>query len=249
MTEEEYNNLDGLRASNIKAYISNPDKHAYELENPATEIPAHFKLGTAIHMAYYEPERYKTAYHIYEGKTIASGAPNAAGVKELKAEGITEYLTTVETAMIADIVKGLPKLDEKATVEQTFTKVVDGVLLKCRVDAIINGKGQDLKTTQDASPMKFKWAIRDFQYLYQFAFYSIVTGVTEWEILAVEKKPPYINHTYTITAEDLEPYINGSDTVRGLLGTYGLIKEYDTWLINGKPKQGYGENTKISELW
>jgi len=250
MTEQEYNKAIGLRSSSLKAYISNPDKHAYELNNPSDKEPLHFKEGTATHMAYYEPERFKTNYHIYEGNTIASGEPDAKGRKVLQTEGITEYLTTVQVQKYNDIAQSLPKLPkDDIVVEQSYFKEIEGVPCKCRVDAVINGIGQDLKTTQNAQPNKFKWSIRDLNYMYQFAFYSLVSGIETWEILAVEKTPPYINHRYLITKEDLEPYINGSDTIQGLLGEYGLIKEYANWEANGMPKQGYGEPSKISELW
>jgi hypothetical protein len=255
MTEQEYNKLDGLRASNIKAFIDNPDKHAYDLANPS-EDKEHFKLGTAIHMAYYEPERFEAHYKEYTGNTTKSGTPakQSRADKEYytlfteKNKG-KEFLTTVEIDTIKDIVSELPPLPKGTTAETTFTKEIEGITCKCRVDAFFGDIGQDLKTTQHANPSKFKWAIRDFGYMYQLAFYSIVSGIKDWEILAVEKTAPFINHTYIITAEDLEPYVNGSDTVQGLLGKYGIIKQYATWKANGMPKQGYGEPTKISELW
>ena len=254
MTELEYNKLEGVRSSDIKAFINSPDKHAYELKNPQEDKEA-FKVGTAIHMAYYEPKRFETYYAVYDGKLTASGSP----AKQSKADKEyytlfnethkgREVLTSVEIAEIKELVKGLPKLPENCTTEVTYTKEVEGVVLKCRVDAITD-KGQDLKTCQSAKPSKFRYAIRDFGYMYQLAFYSIVSGIEGWEILAVEKTAPYINHTYLITKKDLEPYINGSDTIQGLLGEYGLIKQYQSWKALGMPKQGYGEPTLISELW
>jgi len=262
MTELEYNNIDALRASHIKAFIDNPDKHAYELRNPREVTPEHFKLGSAIHMGYYEPLRYKTEYIKYDGVLNETGTPARRKTKDKeyyklfveKNKG-KEFLDEASRHLVSMAVETLPTLPNKAKIEHTFEKTIEGVECKCRIDMHyqpIHGKnivGQDLKTTTNAKPESYRWELKKRNTLYGLAFYSLISGITDWEILAFEKSPPFINHTYTITAEDLEPYINGSDTVQGLLGDYGIIKQYAQWKANGMPKQGYGEQTKFSELW
>ena len=184
-------------------------------------------------------------HEVYDGNTNADGSP----AKRSKADkdyleqftaklGNKELLTAQEQADINGMIEALPT-PEPGQVEQLFTKEINGVTCKVKCDLITNtGIIHDLKTVGKqggAHPDKFKWTIKDFGYIYQMAFYSLVTGVNKCEILAVEKQAPYTWHTYEISEETLN---QAKEEILKALDFYKV------WNANGMPKVGYTFDNK-----
>ena len=243
MTNKEYNEIKAVRATHLKGFIKNSDKLAFELSQPKPVLtPDALRLGTVVHAMYLEPHVLEN-FFVYDA--IASVTSRTAQKHVDILQDKEDWCLQSDIDKATEMVKNLPPLPEGTETERVFTKEIEGVLCKVKVDAILgNSVGMDLKTTTDASPDKFRWAIRDFGYMWQMAFYSLVTGIDSWVIRAVEKTAPYIWHDYIIKPEDLEPY------KEDLLGLYGHIRQYSRWIDAGTPLRGYNtfRSTDISEL-
>lgn len=80
-----------------------------------------------------------------------------------------------------------------------------GVWCRARLDRWIDPFIVDYKTTTDASPDKFRWAVEDHGYHIQRSFYlrgahALGLDPAEFLFVAQEKKPPYFVGLYRISA-------------------------------------------------
>ena len=83
------------------------------------------------------------------------------------------------------------ELLRNAKTEQIYTSIVDGVKMKCMVDADLPNIICDIKTCEDSSADGFRRAARKFHYDLQAANYIDITGKGAFIFIAVEKKAPY----------------------------------------------------------
>jgi hypothetical protein len=135
-------------------------------------------------------------------------------------------------------------LDACTIREKPIFGTLYGVEIKGMLDACgRNSAGHwailDLKTTNDASPNKFKWTTKDFHYDLQAAWYMALLGLAEqleeepeffW--LAVEKKPPYTCVVHQIGGDKLRA---AKDLLEQVLTSYITCTESNQYQ---QPYQG-----------
>jgi exodeoxyribonuclease VIII len=123
---------------------------------------------------------------------------------------------------------GKAKAEQSIFWHDEFTQV----LLKCRPDAWAPTMIIDLKTTNDASPDSIRRDMASYGYHIQAAM--IIDGIqavanetiTDFVLLAIEKKPPYAIGTYPIGKEAIEV---GRTEYLDLVNCYKRHEENNDW--------------------
>jgi PDDEXK-like domain of unknown function (DUF3799) len=137
-------------------------------------------------------------------------------------------------------------LDARPDVEVSFfwRHLEAGVVCKGRAD-ILPGGGivGDLKTTEDASPEAFKYSIDKFGYYVQGAHYldglsTLRHRAEQFQIIAVEKSPPFEVAVYRLAQEDLQ---RGFDQLQRLLKVWKRCIEENRW-------PGYSEDVQDIQM-
>lgn len=184
----------------------------YEYRTPF-EPTRHMEIGTAIHAAMFEHERYKKEYILLPNvkdrrASEYKQAVKAAGTSELvlvghesdKVNGMYQSVSLNGDAM-ALLSSGYPELSVFAVCSDT------GLRLRCRFDFLNSGGvAVDLKKTQDVRYEKFQRSVGAYRYHVQDAFYTYVAAmagikVDEFKFLCVEELTPHANKLYTLDDE------------------------------------------------
>ena len=200
-----YHASDAVSHSMLKQISESPAKYQYEKTHPSFRAPSRaLELGTAIHCALLEPEKFVTTYAAmpkFDGRTTVGKAAKTewetmhVGKKGLNDED-WQVVTRVRERVITDaFYKRFFNVGHK---EKSFfvTDKETGLRLRCRPDNYIveNGLVVDLKTTEDAQPHSFNIDITKYKYLTQAAFYVDLLEQSTGErpkafvIVAVEKE-------------------------------------------------------------
>lgn len=207
--------LDELRTpAHFKArYI---DRTVTRVETPA------MKLGTALHTAVLEPERFERDYVVspkFDRRTTA-GKEGFAKF-QLSSMGLTiidEDERDAVLGMAAGIAsnRATSRACEFATVREASFFWIDeetGVECRCRPDGIAPDYSIaiDVKTTRDdAGPFEFSKTTHGYAYHKQAAFYSdgiaAATGrrPDAFVFVAVEKEPPFLAAAYQLDEQALD---------------------------------------------
>jgi len=202
ITDREYFKSEGLNASSLKEFAKSPAHyHAYMNRGPRSE-PDAFRIGTQAHKYILEEKdlniKPKADGRTKEGKKVNKDFKDSLDystdyVDDNEMEIIQLMKTNVAAHPIAkDIIN--PNWAEKAafvTCPQT------GLHLKCKYDCLPDTGNiiYDLKTTQDASPDKFRWSIKNFSYDLSACHYLYVAqllglDMQHFVFVAVEKSKP-----------------------------------------------------------
>ncbi len=207
ISARDYRSRPEISRSDLGHLLRSPKHYWSKKVDPARietsyETPA-MRLGTAVHMAALEPDRFGQVYG--EGPMVSR---STKVWKEAQAATKAKLLPPDEFRLITGIVRSLHDHDAaskalfrgKGENEATFiTKdIPSGIDLKCRADRVTStGFLIDLKTTQDASARAFGKSVVNFNYHLQAAFYmrcvEEATGTCPmgFVFVAVEKEPPY----------------------------------------------------------
>jgi hypothetical protein len=212
--------------------------------------PAHFNqaqhreptpamlIGTAIHLAILEPDRFATEYHVAQAKTRRE-----AGYKDLVSQyGVERVLMPDDHAHVVAIqnaalarpaikrlahAEGWPELSAFTTDPET------GVAVRCRYDRLAKaGFAVDLKKASDPMPRGFSRSVASFRYHVQVAFYSDIyfwlTGerLTDFWLIAIEDSPPYTVLPWRLDDLSIEA---GRIAYRRNLNTYSECLAANEW--------------------
>lgn len=173
------------------------------------------QLGSLLHMAVLEPERFREAFRVApkcdkrtkEGKAVyeAFEATLKPG-QILVSEADTKILHGASQSIAkCDLARQL--LNNGHAERSGYFTHSSGLASKFRCDyAHDDGYYVDLKFVQDASPREFARSIYNFGYYIQFAWYQLgfaaVAGLPLEQVagafIAVEKTPPYAVGVYEI---------------------------------------------------
>ena len=210
MPNEAYHNHPSISKSGLD--LINRSIAHYEYRTPF-EPTRHMEIGTAIHAALFEHERYKKDYILlpnvkdrraseYKQAVKASGTSELVlvGHESDKVNGMYQSVSLNSDAMqlLSD---GYPELSVFAVCPTT------GLQLRCRFDFLSKGgQAVDLKKTQDVRYDKFQRSIGSYRYHVQDAFYTYVAALADivvgsFHFLAVEEQPPHANKIYTLDDE------------------------------------------------
>ena len=212
ISNSEYHSGEGLGSSHLRELLRSPLHYITRVNTPSKETPA-MKLGTAVHCAILEPERFEIEY--IEAPVIDRRTKDGKALwSELEQSGrivltADEYLKITQMASAVKNHEIASKLISGGVAEQSVywnQKVssldVSEILCKARPDYIKPlKKGYvivDIKTTQDASISEFqKKAYYQWLYHLQAAHYvrgfEAITGekVVAFMYVAIESEPPY----------------------------------------------------------
>jgi hypothetical protein len=178
-------------------------------------------LGSAVHLAIWEPERFQDTVEIW-ADTKTRGKGFQARAAELPDGHL--LITGDEAAKVAPMVASVtnhPKASQllRVTEQRELTIVFElrgtlaeaGLITKARPDGLAEKVESiiDLKTTQSAAPTDFTWSIKKYGYHHQAAVYRDAARaaglvVRHHAIIAVENEPPYATAVYRISDTAIE---------------------------------------------
>jgi exodeoxyribonuclease VIII len=204
----DYLALDALGSTRLGWLAVSPLHYRYRLGSPREETDA-TRLGTALHMAVLEPQRFAEQYACEpDPAMVAPGnakprATNAyrAAVADMEAAGFTVLRADVRATVggMANAVLGHPhaaRLLERAP-EREVTALwdLDGRPCRARVDLLGSNVAADLKTTRSLKTFS-PWELTRYGYYRQASWYldglrRLGCYVERFFFIAVESTPPH----------------------------------------------------------
>lgn len=236
MSNADYHAADGISKSGLDLIARSPAHFRYAAPCQSSRA---MEIGTAIHTAILEPERFAVEYMLLRDvdDRRASAYKEAA-----KVHGGERTLTMSESDAVAGMQESVWSNPSAASFlrDQACRKElsiftndpITGVKVKCRFDALNGLRALDLKKTQDARPSEFVRSVWAYRYHVQEAFYR---DVFEWEtgdtldafgFLAVEQDAPNANKIHLLP-DDFVAY--GRRLYRQALNTYAQCLDSGHW--------------------
>lgn len=220
MSETLYHSLPMASASALKLLSKSPAHLAWDRRPEAVDkSTAAMKLGTALHVAVLEPERFESIFAVMpkcDRRTTAGKETYAAFVTEnagrtiidaddcAKVLGMAKSLRSNE--MFADLVENATAREISGIWQDKNT----GVICKMRGDLFVDEYSAivDVKSCVDASPTGFLRAIVSNGYHLQGEFYLQGAGVNgrhyqNFLFACVESQEPYFTAIYQLSNEFL----------------------------------------------
>lgn len=238
----EYRLWSGASQSQLSILKKSPAHLKASIDQPSEQTGA-MALGSAVHCAILEPEKFKTRYGIVPDDVDRRSAAGKQRYGDLVAQfgdrliGESEYheiIVPMREAVVAHSVGGLMLREAEFVEGSVFWRdETTGIGRKARIDGYSLELRTifDLKTTADASRDEFASSIYRLGYHRQGAFYTEALrrfgqNVEHFVIVCVEKKPPFAVATYRLTNEAL---LAGEVEVRRLLKVYDKCVQTDQW--------------------
>jgi len=235
LSNAAYHASNGISKSGLDLIARSPAHYMYRAPKESTRA---MEIGTAIHTALLEPERYAAEYI-----TVDCDDRRASVYKEaIKIHPSERVLTRAESDKIAGMsasVQGNPHAQallkhDLATTEVSIitTDPETGVPVRCRFDLLVGNRSLDLKKTQDARPDAFAKSVANYRYMVQAAFYS---DVYRWEtgmeleafgFLAVEEEMPHASKIYVLDDDAIQ---YGRKLYRRELNLYAECLKSGVW--------------------
>lgn len=237
------------------AYHAGPGISKSGLWTIHTKTPAHYRfaerddnpvfdLGTAIHTAILEPEKYEAT--VFKGPADRRGNKWTDAVAEatnlgklLLTAGDYEAALVVRDAVHADawvnaiITQGNPLVENSAYAVDEVT----GVLRRCRPDLHRTDLGVmlDVKSSVSAHPDDFARSVINYGYHAQEAFYTDTFrdaggSIDAFCFLVVEKKAPFAFAIYELPPSIVD---EGRVIMRKALDTYAECERTGSWPAYG----------------
>ncbi|CAB1060134.1 hypothetical protein D1BOALGB6SA_4899 [Olavius sp. associated proteobacterium Delta 1] len=241
LSNEEYHQQAALNKSGL-VQLSKSPAHFHEWYHSEEDEPTRaMVLGTAIHIAVLEPDRYDQSIIMAPqvDKRTKAGKEEWASF-EKRAEGkiiINQDEASTIAGMKESVYNNRTAYDlllEGVSEQSIFFKdPTHGFLCKARPDWYTNEREVvDLKTCIDAGYDGFSRAIANFKYHWQALFYldglTAVTGKRHktFIFIAVEKEPPYAVAVYEATKDMLN---TAQKQIAPILSAYAQCLKTDVW--------------------
>ena len=219
LSNEEYHEQNALNKSGLVQLAKSP-AHFYEWYHAANEEPTKaMVIGTAIHTAILEPDKYDQSIIIapqVDRRTKDGKAEWAMFEKEAKGKIILNQdeasaIKGMKESVYNNITAFDLLLEGKPEQSIFFNDPVHQFLCKVRPDWYTDeGEVVDIKTCLDAGYDGFSRTIANYKYHWQALFYlNGLTAVTERQhnkfiFIAIEKEPPYAVAVYEATKDMLQ---------------------------------------------
>lgn len=250
LSNADYHASEGVSNSMLSDMARSPAHFQAARRKPREETPA-MAIGTAIHCAVLEPERFDAEYvtapkvdrRTKAGKQEWADFEAANAGRILLSESDMANVKGMAASMHADeYIARLIRHPERQNELSVFAQdPITGLRVRCRFDLIIPGYGvaADVKKTQDVRPWAWDATVWKYGYHRQVAFYM---DVWEWAtgeplsvmpLLAVEENDPYACRAKILADNALE---KGREDYRRLLNAYadcmasGKWPGYEYWL-------------------
>lgn len=196
----------GISASGLKLVLRSPAHYKFQ---SATVPSRAMEIGTAIHTALLEPDRFTTEYVLLRDVKDRRASEYKQAVKVHGSENVLVSSEADNVAGMQETVLSNPVMSERLNAEgwrelSLFVRDPEtGVLVRVRYDLLsVSGIAVDVKKCQDARPEEFSKAIFNYGYDLQAALYS---DAFEWatgkplgafEFAAIEEKMPHGHKLY-----------------------------------------------------
>jgi hypothetical protein len=158
MSNSDYHgNKTHLSSSALKMILKNPEEYFSKyVKGDLSEEKAFFTFGNYIHTLILEPELVEEEFAVYDG-----AVKRGKLYEQFKANiGNKLVITASEAALATRIMDSYnahslaPTLFSNGTPEGTFAATIDGVMVKARLDYLIQDAILDVKTTGSALDMQ-----------------------------------------------------------------------------------------------
>jgi PDDEXK-like domain of unknown function (DUF3799) len=236
MPNGEYHATAGISNSGLSLIARSPAHYRFSAPSEPTRS---MEIGTAIHTAVLEPERFASEYVLLKNITDRRSSAYKDATKIHSSERVLTGTEADKVQGMAESVLGNPHAQaliqhpDARTELSVFTQDPEtGVTVKCRFDLMTPGKALDLKKTQDARADAFAKSVANYRYMVQAAFYSDVwkweTGETleAFGFLCVEEEMPHASAIYVLDDEAME---YGRKLYRRDLNRYAECLESGEW--------------------
>lgn len=234
MSNTDYHASEGISKTGLDLIARSPAHFRYAAKKEATRS---MEIGTAIHTAILEPERFASEYMLLRDVTDRRASAYKQAVEVYGSERV---LTGPEADKVAGMQESVLTNQHaswflgsaKCELSVFSTDPVTGIKVRCRFDAMNGNRSLDLKKTQDARPDMFAKSVANYRYHVQAAFYSDVwkweTGeeLTAFGFLAVEEEAPNACAIYVLDDSALEL---GRRLYRRDLETYARCLDSGEW--------------------
>jgi exodeoxyribonuclease VIII len=236
LSNAEYHAHSSISKSGLDLVARSPAHFMYGEKRESTRAMV---IGSAIHAAILEPQRFATDYMLLKDVADRRASEYKQAVKVHTAElvlvgheadfvsGMQESVSHNQEASALLAETGQAELSVFTTDPET------GVKVKCRFDWITESAiALDLKKTQDARAEAFSKSIMNYRYHVQAAFYS---DVWQWEtgeelqafkFLAMEERMPHFAKLWQL--DDVSLMI-GRQLYREALNTYARCLDAGQW--------------------
>lgn len=215
MPNEAYHSHPSISKSSLDLVNRSMAHYVYATPFQATR---HMEIGTAIHAAMFEHERYKRDYVLLPNvkdrrASEYKQAVKATGTSELvlvghEADKVNGMYQSVQLNRQAQEILQQPGWPE---ISLFCEHPAAPEVLRCRFDWLTkSGIGLDLKKVQDVRYDKFQRSVGSYRYHVQEAFYRFVyhqvfdKPLDSFKFLCVEEQPPHSNKLYTLDDEAVE---------------------------------------------
>ena len=253
---DEYHSGEGVSSHDLGLIHHSPAyyKHA---KSQAQKPKSHYAIGTLLHTAVLEPDKFDSSYTIAPDCEKRSNADKevwrlAEELAVLEKKVLVKRGDLDEIRRIRDSVFAHKSASAASECGGSFepslyaTDPETGILLRARPDLVSAGNAIiDLKTTTfgGASKHSFARSIAKFRYDCQAAFYLDMLALCEdpkdvfvW--IAVEKEPPYAVAVYYLDEKSIQA---GRAQYRADLATYKEAVESGNW-------GGYSQEMELISL-
>lgn len=243
-----------LGSSLLKKIHSKTLLHALTVKQEETDSMI---LGSAIHCAILEPERFTSDFVVCPkvdrrtaaGKATYAEFEAAAGDKTVLTADQMEIVEGMKASIMSHPVASMMLNGGEAEYSYYHKDVTTGLELKCRPDYHNGGALIDLKTTMDASYEGFAKQMGNLGYHLQAAYYLDVfngsqgTNYDEFFFVAIENKAPYAIAVYRLDSAQIE---------HGRIAYQRALSEYAGFLNSGSNmeelKTLYGYPAQITDI-
>lgn len=232
---EVYHASEGISSTGLKLMLRSPAHYRFQAKREPSRA---MHLGTAIHTALLEPDRFRDEYVMLSEVTDRRSSAYKEAIKHHSPE-------VVLTGSEADKVAGMQEsayanlvvrelLSRKGHRELSLFTVdpQTGVKVRVRYDLLAGLEAVDVKSTQDARPAEFSKSILNYSYHMQAALYL---DAWEWEngreleafrFVAIETDMPHAAMVYRIDGTAL---MEGRRMYRAALDAYFACEEEGYW--------------------
>ena len=246
MTEQEYNQMEGIRRSDLWRMNDSPEKFKYFLEHPIEQTPA-MAFGSAAHKMILEPNDFGNEYVVApeinrrtkEGKAEWEAFCAANEGKEIISQEDADTMREMEEALErCPLANELIRGEGQSEVPIFWTDPETGEKCKAKLDRLAkDDEGRyvviDYKTATTAETFRFNSEIWKRGYYMQAGMYSegLKTALgldylPRFVFVAQEKKAPYSVNVIDVTEEVMKAGVGMYHT---LLQKYQECKAVDIW--------------------
>lgn len=236
LSNADYHADEAIGSTGLKLIIRSPAHFRYQ--EPVEHDTRAKQLGTALHCALLEPDRFLTHYLIancddrrdaqYKGLAKDVGGDRVLTITEHR-RIVSAQKSAYRNSEARELLEypGRYELTVKATCPET------GVKVKCRFDKKLDDfRALDVKKTQDAREDPFGRSIDNYMYYLSVAFYMDAwywaTGerITSMPLIAIEEKSPHAVMVHHLPEDWIQ---QGRYEYETALRIYADCLEKDEW--------------------